>query len=586
MAITGWMRRAVTGVVTMTLGATTLCIGTAGPVAASAPGQWWADELDLEALHQVTRGEGATIGIVDTGVDITHPDLADADISGKDIWSPRQDGSTDKQGHGTAMAALLVGQGKGGGVLGVAPDARLLIYAPMQGELSGAFYDDDYAAGIAWLVEQRVDVILLAAGTPTPPFQPEASALRAAERVGIPVVAAAGNTATAIDSDVEWPAATPGVLAVSGTKPGGAFSSASLSGPEVDVAAPADDIGSAIPPGLPGFGDDIYFTGSGTSNSSAFIAGVIGLLAARFPDASREDLLHRVTSTATDRGPAGRDEKYGHGVVNPLAALGDEVDMSGAAPVPFARAGAPAWATLPMTSAVVEPKPVWTRWDIWVASGLAIVAAMLLVMGTWRGRRGLRLAALGLAGLTLGMAATGTAVTITRTNDPPVTAVAWPEFATPPSTQDRPYQAVCEHAANEMGLVLELFMDPTYALDADANNVCEVRFPSIGAGSDPQAAAKAVGMRITWQPAVDGEPSNALLGCPDGAGVWSAAAVPVCTQDTPMPDYDTYSVSRFLTRQTWITIEIVEEIRLERLDYVHRVLTLVVPVIVEGTRRA
>lgn len=585
MGIRGWARRAVVLLAAAVVAGTALLAATAVPAAAKAPGQWWAGELDLAAVHQVTRGEGATIGLLDTGVDVTHPDLAGADISGKDTWSANKDGLTDKQGHGTAMASLLVGQGIDGGILGVAPDAKLLVYAPEM-SISGAFYDDGYAAGISWLVEQRVDVIVIASGSPSSPHLPELSALRKAERVGVPVVAAAGNTETAITDEVEWPAAAPGVLAVSGTGPGGKFSKASLSGPEVAIAAPGEDIGGAIPPGLPGFGGDLYITGSGTSDSTAITGGVLALLVARFPDASREQLIHRLTSAATDRGPKGRDDKYGYGVVNPLAALDEGIDISGAPPPPAARGELPAWNATAMPGIPKAEGPVWTRPNLWIVCGLAIVAAMLLVMGTWRRPRSLRLAALGLAILIVGMAATGTAVTIDRVTNPPKTAVTWPEFATLPPLTEQPYTEACKQISNEVGLYLGLYMRPSYPYSEDSD-ICEINFPDHEYSDDLDIAARDLAIRITWQPlTLDGTVTSPLLACPEGASVWQAVNIPVCTLETPDPDFDTYATSRFVVRQSWVTVEMLEQNRFERPDFVHELLMLTVPVIVAGSHAA
>jgi len=583
MVMREWARRGAVLLAAVVVAGTGLLAGTAAPAAAKAPGQWWAGELDLDAVHAITRGEGATIGLLDTGVDVTHPDLADADVTGKDTWSKNKDGLTDTQGHGTAMASLLVGQGLDGGILGVAPDARLVVYAPQMGELSGAFYDADYTAGIAWLVEQRVDVIVIASGSPSPPRLSEARALRTAERLGIPVVAAAGNTETAISDEVEYPGAVPGVLAVSGTGLGGAFSKASLSGPEVAVAAPGEDIGGAIPPGMPGFGGDLYFTGSGTSDSTAITGGVIALLAARFPDASREQLLYRLTSTATDRGPAGRDEKYGYGVIDPLAALDEGVDMTGAAPAPAARGELPAWSAVAMAY-VVPPRPVWTRLDIWTVCGLAVVAGMVLVMAVKFGPRRWRSAALVLVVLVVGMAATGTAVTIARVTDPPDVALAWPGIGDAPPAGEYPHAEVCLHASEETGLYFEAFMEPRYPDRGDDS--CIIRFPSSGLADDPGFSARDLAVRISWQPLGEGVAAP-LLGCPEGAAVWTATSgTPVCTQDTADPDFDTYSTSRFITRQTWVSVEVLEELRVDRPGFVHQLLELIVPVIVTGTRTA
>jgi subtilisin family serine protease len=84
------------------------------------------------------------------------------------------------------------------------------------------------------------------------------------------------------------------------------------------LAAPAVDI---ISTGA--FGD--YETGSGTSNSTAIVAGAVALVRAKYPSLSAPEVIRRLTATATDKGKPGRDDEYGYGVVNVVAALTADV---------------------------------------------------------------------------------------------------------------------------------------------------------------------------------------------------------------------------------------------------------------------
>ncbi len=68
-----------------------------------------------------------------------------------------------------------------------------------------------------------------------------------------------------------------------------------------------------------------YAKGTGTSDATAIIAGVAALVRAKYPNLSAEEVVHRLTATATDKGPPGRDEQYGYGIVNPVAALTADV---------------------------------------------------------------------------------------------------------------------------------------------------------------------------------------------------------------------------------------------------------------------
>lgn len=86
------------------------------------------------------------------------------------------------------------------------------------------------------------------------------------------------------------------------------------------LAAPADHISTTTPGGG-------YVTTTGTSNSTALIAGAAALVRARFPELAADEVIHRLTATANDKGPAGRDDEYGYGVINIERALTADVPL-------------------------------------------------------------------------------------------------------------------------------------------------------------------------------------------------------------------------------------------------------------------
>ena len=131
------------------------------------------------------------------------------------------------------------------------------------------------------------------------------------------VVASAGNTPG--PNYVDYPAAYPGVVAVSGVDRKGRHAKISVSGKEVTISAPSDDIWSTS--------KEAMTTGSatGTSSSAAIVSGAAALIRSRYPDLTAEEVIHRLTATATDKGPPGHDPEYGHGIVNLVAALTADV---------------------------------------------------------------------------------------------------------------------------------------------------------------------------------------------------------------------------------------------------------------------
>jgi subtilisin family serine protease len=143
---------------------------------------------------------------------------------------------------------------------------------------------------------------------------------------------------------VRYPAAYPGVIAAAGVDRKGNHAELSVNGPEVVLAAPAVEITSTGRNGR-------YRVGTGTSDATAIIAGAAALVRAKYPSLSAAEVVHRLTATADDRGPPGRDEQYGFGVLNLVRALTADVPPLSPTPSapPTASNGNPTAAAAPPT---------------------------------------------------------------------------------------------------------------------------------------------------------------------------------------------------------------------------------------------
>jgi type VII secretion-associated serine protease mycosin len=275
--------------------------------------QWHLNFLDITKAHQITRGEGTTVAVLDSGVDYRHPDLRGAVLPGRNYSEGRRDGWEDATGHGTGMASLIAarGHGHGLGVLGIAPAAQIL---PVRVTGTGGFSNPRaLEQGIRWAADHGADIASISLTDVENPMVRQA--VEYAQSKGMVIVAGAGNTANG-DREVTWPARYPGVIAVSGTNQEGSFTKSSVQGSEVGLSAPAEAIVTA------GSGQvSQYSVHNGTSNATAIVAGVAALVKARYPDLDAANLINRLIMTADDRGPAGRDPRYGFGIVNPVAAL-------------------------------------------------------------------------------------------------------------------------------------------------------------------------------------------------------------------------------------------------------------------------
>ncbi|MBC9006388.1 type VII secretion-associated serine protease mycosin, partial [Micromonospora aurantiaca (nom. illeg.)] len=298
-----------------------MLLGAAQP-AVAAPRraeQWYLDELRIDRAHQISTGRGVVVGVLDTGVDAGHPDMRGRVLAGGSTRDSG-DGRRDPDGHGTHMAGIIAANGTG--VVGIAPDARIL---PIRKPVGAAATKDDSATGIRMAVDGGAKVLNLSYGGAGPVEEVEEAAIRYALERDVVVVAAAGNVRQA-GPDVVSPAKIPGVIAVTGTVRGGGFWSGSAQGPEAVIAAPGDEVYNIGP-------DRGYGWGDGTSDAAAVVSGVAALIRSKHPKLSAPDVINRMIRTARDAGPPGRDPRFGFGRIDPVAALTADVPSVSANPL-------------------------------------------------------------------------------------------------------------------------------------------------------------------------------------------------------------------------------------------------------------
>ncbi|MEW2143839.1 S8 family serine peptidase [Micromonospora vinacea] len=289
--------------------------------------QWHLNFLRVTDAHKVSQGDGIIVALPDSGVD-QHPDLKGNLLRGKDVIAGGSgDGLTDKDGHGTGMAGLIVAHGdEVAGAVGIAPKAKILpIFCSPPGEEGDS---ESLAAAIEFAISGGADVISISiAGGVSARLQ---QAVRLALQADILVVAAAGNAPWT--QLVGYPARYPEVIAVGGINREGKRAAVSVTGPEIDVVAPAVDIYSTSIDGK-------YRKGTGTSDATAIVAGAAALIRSKYPYLPAREVAHRLTATAVDKGPPGRDDEYGYGVIDLVAALTADVP-----PLGFESVSAPAGA--------------------------------------------------------------------------------------------------------------------------------------------------------------------------------------------------------------------------------------------------
>lgn len=283
--------------------------------------QYAVAQLRLPQAHALARGMNVTIAVIDSGIDVKHPELANSIADSFDALESREGPHI----HGTGIAGAIVAHAR---LMGSAPEARLLAIRAFGAGSSGA-ESTSYVIlkGLDYAAEHGAQIINMSFAGPKDPLIERGVAATASR--GILMVAAAGNAGA--KSPPLYPAANPNVIAVSGTDAQEKLFTASNRGNYIALAAPGADIFLPAP-------DQKYQITSGTSFSAAYVSGVAALIMERNPALKPNDVRAILTKTARDLGPPGRDDLFGAGEVDAFAAVTAAI----AAPaVPVAAVSAP-----------------------------------------------------------------------------------------------------------------------------------------------------------------------------------------------------------------------------------------------------
>ncbi|MEA2448341.1 MAG: serine protease, partial [Thermoleophilaceae bacterium] len=304
------------------------------------PDQWGLPLISApQAWARGDRGAGAIIAVVDTGVDLNHPDLRANLIGGADVTPQKTQGCPgpqDENGHGTHVSGIAAAvTGNGIGVAGTAPEARIMPVRVLDAD--GSADDATVIDGIKYAADHNADVINLSVGGPqivgeTPQLNQQiADAVDYAYKKGAVVVAAAGNETLPLCS---YPAAAANAVCVGAVDKRGAPSTFSNfptgAGGSVGVRAPGglgsglscedpEDVWSTVLPEDSAECRDAangelsgYETYAGTSMATPFVSGVAAILAAK--GLSNGQILECLKATSSNGGSY--DPAMGYGIVN------------------------------------------------------------------------------------------------------------------------------------------------------------------------------------------------------------------------------------------------------------------------------
>ena len=259
------------------------------------------------------------VAVLDSGIDYTHPDLAEQYVGGYNFVQnnliPK-----DKHGHGTHIAGTLSAVTNNGiGVASVAPQSGLLIGQVLDEQGRGNY--TTLYKGIVWAVQSGAQVINLSLGGEYQSFLLE-QAIAYALKEGCVVVAAMGNDGEGMK---RYPAAIEGVIAVGASTPDDKHASFSNHGEWLSVTAPGFSIFSTMatyPVVLTRLGlSSNYAPLSGTDVATPIVTGAISLLKNAFPNMGGEEIRERLMYGSDDLGAPGFDPYCGHGRINVLKLL-------------------------------------------------------------------------------------------------------------------------------------------------------------------------------------------------------------------------------------------------------------------------
>ncbi|MFC0598613.1 S8 family serine peptidase [Streptomyces palmae] len=276
--------------------------------------QWYLDSLRMPEIWKVSKGRGVTVAVLDSGISEV-PELRGRVLPGKEVSNAPTGSMRDKDNHGTNMAALIAGTGAGGGIQGIAPEAKILpvkaVTHPPEDSVDGVV-----SRGIRYAVSRGAKIINISLGAEGEEFyyRKTQKAVNEALAKGSLVFASVGNGGKK-GNPVVYPAALPGVVGVSAVDRSLKVASYSGNGEQVALAAPGDDIPWRCPE-LTG-----RCNSGGTSQATAIASGSAALIWAKHPNWTNHQVLRVMMQTAGTPDGIVPSRYIGYGNVRPRLPL-------------------------------------------------------------------------------------------------------------------------------------------------------------------------------------------------------------------------------------------------------------------------
>ncbi|WP_409298520.1 S8 family peptidase [Peribacillus sp. SCS-26] len=279
--------------------------------------QWNLHSVRAEEGWDITKGDkGIKIAVIDTGVDLDHPDLKQRLVRGYNVLA-KNNNADDDNGHGTHVAGIIASKTNNlKGVAGLTWFNKIMPVKVMNDKGYGNAFD--VARGVIWAADHGADVINLSLGN----YQPSAvmkEAVQYAFNKNIVITTAAGNDNT---DQPSFPAAYPEVICVAAVDYNGKRADFSNFGEYVDVSAPGVEIPST-------YFHKQYASLSGTSMAAPHVAALAGLIRSANPRLKNTEVMTLISKNSFDLGKKGFDPYYGSGVIDIRRSLQQVKDPGG-----------------------------------------------------------------------------------------------------------------------------------------------------------------------------------------------------------------------------------------------------------------
>lgn len=226
---------------------------------------WGISTFRVNEIWEYSTGDGVKIAVIDTGVDLDHPDLVDNLLPGRNILNTNAN-PRDDNGHGSHVAGIICAKNNELGVVGIAPNCKIVPVKVLDRNGNGNLIN--VAEGIRWAANQEVDFIVLSLGSPNK-MPIVLDAIKFAQTKGVIVCCAAGNAGKT--KQIFYPAAYSEVIGIGAIDSNLARAKFSCTGSDLDFLTPGDNILSTVP-------DNWYAVISGTSMSNPYFVGLCALL--------------------------------------------------------------------------------------------------------------------------------------------------------------------------------------------------------------------------------------------------------------------------------------------------------------------